>query len=80
MKTGKFIAVVTLLATLLSIGCGTGPEPFKYENDRDLRKGPGLFSGETGEFEIYTRQGEKKEPATADDPAAQETEPDPAQE
>lgn len=61
-------------------GCGTAPEPFKYENDRDLRKGPGLFSGETGEFEIYNRQEEKKEPANADDTGDQETEQEPPKE
>jgi len=80
MKTNKFIVVVTLLAAVLSIGCGTTPEPFTYEDERDLKKGPGLFSGKTGEFEIYNSQDKKKESPKNNDKAVQEAEQEPQKE
>lgn len=40
-----------LMAALLAAGCG-GKE-FVYESDRELKPGPGLFSGPDGEFTIF---------------------------
>lgn len=40
-----------LMAALLAFGCG-GKE-FVYESDRELKPGPGIFSGPDGEFTIF---------------------------
>ena len=39
-----------LLACQLLAGCGRGP--YAYQPDRELKPGPGLFSGEDGEFTL----------------------------
>jgi hypothetical protein len=46
-------------------GCSTAPETYHYERESDeMKKGPGLFSGEEGSFKIYRKpagSSEKKE-------------------
>ncbi len=39
-----------LLACQLLAGCGG--EPYQYQPDNELKPGPGLFSGEDGEFTL----------------------------
>lgn len=46
-------AVILLWAIVLPVGCATSPRPFQYESNRELKKGPGLFSGPDGMFELY---------------------------
>ena len=66
--TGLCILLAFILIIAMS-GCSTAPKPFDYQPDNELKKGPGLFSGENGAFTIYrkpaatdkvTETGEKK--------------------
>jgi hypothetical protein len=45
------IAMVTVMAAFY--GCAVTPEPLEYQPDNELKKGPGLLSGEDGVFTIY---------------------------
>jgi len=45
------LAMVTAMAAFY--GCAVTPEPFEYQPDNESKKGPGLLSGEDGEFTIY---------------------------
>ena len=47
-------------AALVLGGCATQPEPFAYTPDNELKKGPGLFSGEDGVFTIYRQPMESE--------------------
>ena len=63
MNIKRFRKAVTLIVLGLALtlcSCATSPEPFDYGFDGDLptgpgelKKGPGLFSGEDGVFTIY---------------------------
>lgn len=53
---------MVLIACLLISGCGG--DAYQYEPPNELKPGPGLFSGEDGEFNIIG-EGKKEE---ADDP------------
>lgn len=39
-------------AVALLAACSTAPEPFEYRSNREMKPGPGLFSGEDGVFQI----------------------------
>jgi hypothetical protein len=57
MKLSVLLQQAGLLGTcLLFFGCGG--EPYNYEPPNEVTPGPGLFSGEDGEFTII---GEPKE-------------------
>ena len=45
-------------------GCAASPKPFEYESHRELKPGPGLFSGDNGYFTIYPQQ----DPSATDSP------------
>ncbi len=49
----------TLLACLFLYGCGG--EPYHYEADHELKPGPGLFSGEDGEFTLIESANKSNE-------------------
>ena len=51
MKSTGLILMLFLMLGLA--GCTATPEPFKYQPDNEVRPGPGLFSGEEGEFTIF---------------------------
>ena len=48
------------LVCLLLAGCGG--EPYAYQPDNELKPGPGLFSGEDGEFTLIGTPIEGKDP------------------
>jgi len=52
VRTRRWLALV-LLASILA-AC-SGVEPFAYTEVHEIPPGPGLISGETGEFELYRR-------------------------
>jgi hypothetical protein len=57
MKTLRKGLTVSAAVLLIGLnGCSTSPEPFEYESHRELKPGPGLFSGEDGYFTIYQKQ------------------------
>ena len=51
----KWLGIVLLFGMVVLNGCSTVPKPFEYQPDNELKKGPGLFSGEEGKFTIYRR-------------------------
>ena len=55
----KLVLLVAALAFTLA-ACASQPKPFQYETDRDLKPGPGLFSGEDGAFTIGDPEKPKK--------------------
>jgi hypothetical protein len=63
----KLLLMVVFIAVAVS-GCAISPEPFDYGFDRglptgpgELKKGPGLFSGEDGVFTIYGQPASSEE-------------------
>ena len=56
----KILLLMVVFIAFALGGCATSPEPFDYGFDRglptgpgELKKGPGLFSGEDGVFTIF---------------------------
>jgi hypothetical protein len=47
--------VVLLLAICVTLSACADMEPFEPPKPREIPEGPGLFSGEDGEFIIYRR-------------------------
>jgi hypothetical protein len=62
---------LAVLAVAAAVSACASARPFVYENDRDLKPGPGLFSGEDGVFMIYGAP-ESPPPANTKDPAPAE--------
>jgi hypothetical protein len=58
LRKGLIVLAAVLLVGLN--GCSTSPKPFEYETHRELKPGPGLFSGEDGYFKIYQQQHPSK--------------------
>ncbi len=46
-----FCRLLVAAATVCVIGCGG--QPFDYNPGTEIPEGPGLFSGEDGEFSVY---------------------------
>ena len=62
MKKGNWVCCVILIFLLsLCAGCASSIQPYAYEPDHELKKGPGLFSGEPGTFTIYRKPAETDE-------------------
>lgn len=51
MRSGRLTTFGILLSLLLVSG-GCGGEPYTYVPENELKPGPGLFSGEDGEFTL----------------------------
>ena len=49
MKSTCLIGMICLMIGL----AGCAAEPFKFKPDNELKPGPGVFSGEEGEFTIF---------------------------
>ncbi|MEN8236824.1 MAG: hypothetical protein ABFQ95_04695 [Pseudomonadota bacterium] len=72
------ILALTIGIGLLTTGCNGKFKPGQYETNSDIKPGPGLFSGEDGEFVIY--QGDpfsskQKKPDGKDTPLEIEDKP-----
>ena len=52
VRTLRWLAFALL--SVLPAAC-SGVEPFAYTEVQEIPPGPGLISGETGEFELYRR-------------------------
>lgn len=60
----RFLALAVLTGTLAAC---SGVQPFEYTEVHEIPPGPGLFSGETGEFELY--RGNREDGGKQDDSA-----------
>jgi hypothetical protein len=77
----RLIVMVGVVLGLLFTGCATPPEPFDYQQNNELKPGPGIFTGEEGVYTIYGRPpkpareaaeaSEEEGPAEPGEPAAQ---------
>lgn len=69
MNTMKRCIVMAGLAVLLLLtACATSPKPFEYEQNNELKPGPGLVTGEEGVYTIYGPPPVKeKEPVPEED-------------
>ncbi len=65
---------LAILALAAGISACASARPFVYETDRELKPGPGLFSGEDGVFTIYGAP-EDPSPVGMKDPAPTELDP-----
>ena len=54
-----FFQTIVLIICLLLSGCGG--ESYTYQSDRELKPGPGLFSGKDGEFTLIGSPEKKEE-------------------
>ena len=70
------IILVGVYASVLG-ACATAPEPWEYEDQREVKSGPGLFSGEDGVFTIYRKP--LPEPTESEPDSSAETPSPPAQ-
>ena len=69
MKSFRKAVILIVLGLALTLcSCAISPEPFDYGFDRglptgpgELKKGPGLFSGEDGVFTIYGQSASSDE-------------------
>lgn len=52
IRTRRWLAVLLFFGLLAAC---SGVEPFAYTEVHEIPPGPGLFSGEDGEFVIYRR-------------------------
>ncbi len=59
-----FMQAACLAVCFLFYGCGG--EPFQYDPPNELKPGPGLFSGEDGEFNLIG--GDREETEQEDEP------------
>ncbi len=51
MKTYTYLSLAACMILGMT-ACALSPEPYDYQPDNELKPGPGLFSGEDGEFTI----------------------------
>lgn len=75
MNTMKqLIALAGLAALLVVTACASSPEPFEYEQNNELKPGPGLLTGEEGVYTIYGEPAPvKKEKQTSEEAAPAKT-------
>ena len=68
----RLLVLVGVVLALLAAGCATPPEPFEYQQNNELKPGPGILTGEDGVFTIY---GEPT-PAKKEEPKPEDASPD----
>ena len=77
----RLIVLAGLAAFLVLAACASSPEPFDYQQNNELKPGPGIFTGEEGVYTIYgpppkpakeapAASGEEAAPVEPDDSAA----------
>jgi hypothetical protein len=71
------MVILAAVVGLFPWACTHAPKPFAYETNRELKPGPGLFSGEDGVFTIH---GASERPAASPSTDTEASERDPAPE
>jgi hypothetical protein len=55
MKPIRYLLACALLtATVVVMGCATKPKPFDYQPVTEMQQEPGIFTGEKGEWVVYS--------------------------
>ncbi len=76
MRTNRLIAItISLAAMMVWMIAGCGGRSFEYTPPDEIKPGPGVFSGEEGEFTLYNSKngaGKKKTTTDAQSPKAAE--------
>ena len=62
-KTKWLLAGLLVLAIAIG-GCASTPEPFDYQQENELKPGPGLFSGDDGVFTLFEHRRTKQDDPT----------------
>lgn len=69
----RCIVLAGLAVALLLAACASSTEPFEYQQNNELKPGPGLLTGEEGVYTIYgPPPGEEKQPAPAEEAPAKQ--------
>ena len=61
----QWLGAIVFIALISLGGCSTSPEPFEYQSNRELKKGPGVVSGEDGVFTIYRKPALREDNSSA---------------
>ena len=69
----KALMVLTLVGVVGISGCSTPPKPFEYESNREIKPGPGLFSGDDGYFTIYQQRPPSEDKSPQDSKIEEQT-------
>ncbi|WP_373501777.1 hypothetical protein [Desulfococcus sp.] len=64
------MVILAAVVGLFPWACTHAPKPFAYETNRELKPGPGLFSGEDGVFTIYGASEDPEPQASVEKGAA----------
>jgi hypothetical protein len=67
----RCIVLAGLAVSVILAGCASSPAPFEYEQNNELKPGPGLLTGEEGVYTIYGEPG----PAKKEEPVPDEEVP-----
>jgi len=62
----SYIIIINVILVWLIMGCQSR-EPFEYHPENESKSGPGLFSGEDGSFNLYSKPEEEGEPEIIED-------------
>lgn len=55
LRRGRIRHLLAIAALAGVLAACSGVQPFDYTEGHEIPPGPGLISGETGEFELYRR-------------------------
>lgn len=69
----RLLGAGALCACLFLLGCGGG-KAYQYEPANELKPGPGILSGEDGEFTLIERSRGPQKPTAAGPPEQEEKE------
>lgn len=72
-KKSRFRVVLLFSALALLVGCSTAPKPFTYEPNTEIKEGPGLFTGQKGEFVLFSSPPKTAEGSVPAAPTARDT-------
>lgn len=73
MKVPRWLSAVVLALVFVFSACATAPEPFEYQQNNELKPGPGLLTGEEGVYTIHGPPPVEEEQLTPEEGAPAKT-------